>query len=311
MQTILGAGGAIGQELAGILARYTNHVRLVSRSPKKLNPDDELFAADVTQKDQVEKAIEGSEVVYLVVGLEYKTRIWQEFWPNIMQNVLEACERTGSKLVFFDNVYMYDPDHLGHMTEETLVCPVSRKGMVRQKVAQMLTDAMDEGRIKGAIARAADFFGPKNSLFSEMIIPNVAKGKKAMWFCDADQVHSLTYTKDAAEGTAILGNAEEANGEVWHLPTSPDKLTGRQWIEEVGKALDKEPRIGEMPLWLMKLLGLFVPILREFKEMAYQYERPYYFDSSKFQKQFAYQPTTPENAVRETLEKMGYLNAKG
>ena len=63
MQTILGSGGAIGVELAKNLLTYTNHIRLVSRNPEKVNENDQLFSADLTQKDHTYKAVKGSEVV--------------------------------------------------------------------------------------------------------------------------------------------------------------------------------------------------------------------------------------------------------
>jgi putative NADH-flavin reductase len=79
-QTILGAGGAIGSELAKYLADYTSDIRLVSRNPKKVNPNDELLSADLSQQEQIEKAIAGSDIVYLTVGFEYNTKLWQKVW---------------------------------------------------------------------------------------------------------------------------------------------------------------------------------------------------------------------------------------
>jgi putative NADH-flavin reductase len=76
-QTILGAGGAVGIELAKALTTYTTDIRLVGRNPKKLNSTDQLFQADLTNRDQVFKSVEGSQVVYLMVGFDYKTKLWQ------------------------------------------------------------------------------------------------------------------------------------------------------------------------------------------------------------------------------------------
>ena len=67
-QTILGANGTIGKILASELKNYTNQIRLVSRNPEKVNETDELFPADLSDTKMVEKAIEGSGLVYLVVG---------------------------------------------------------------------------------------------------------------------------------------------------------------------------------------------------------------------------------------------------
>jgi uncharacterized protein YbjT (DUF2867 family) len=81
MQTILGAGGVIGNELAKSLMIYTDQIRLVSRNPKAINHNDELFAADLLDPKAVQAALKGSSVAYLTAGLPYSTKIWQEKWP--------------------------------------------------------------------------------------------------------------------------------------------------------------------------------------------------------------------------------------
>jgi len=48
MQTILGASGQIGHELAIYLKRdFTSDIRLVSRNPKQVNGSDQLHRADL------------------------------------------------------------------------------------------------------------------------------------------------------------------------------------------------------------------------------------------------------------------------
>ena len=98
MQTILGAGGSIGTELANELTAYTNKIRLVSRHPQKVNPTDELFPADLTNAEETDKAVAGSEIVYLVAGLEYKLSVWQHQWPELMRNVLDATRILAHRL---------------------------------------------------------------------------------------------------------------------------------------------------------------------------------------------------------------------
>ena len=118
MQTILGAGGVIGSELARELKAYTREIRLVSRNPKKVNPDDQLMPVDLTNADEVDRAVAGSSVVYLTAGLTYSTKIWRAQWPVIMRNVINSCKKHGAKLVFFDNIYMYDRGFLANMTDQ-------------------------------------------------------------------------------------------------------------------------------------------------------------------------------------------------
>jgi len=302
MQTILGSAGAIGTELARELTKYTSNIRLVSRHPMKVNSTDQLFPADLSDKHQVDKAVEGSEVVYLTIGFEYHIKVWREKWPVLMQNVIEACKKHQARLVFFDNVYMYDHDSLFPMTEETPVNPSSKKGAVRAQVAGMVTREFGKGELNALIARSADFLSPKNSVAVELAFKNLMKGKSANWFATPNKIHNFTFFVDAAKGTALLGNTPDAFNQVWHLPSVHEKLTGRQWVELIAKELGARPRLQVIPVWLMGVLGLFVPIMRELKEMVYQLDRDYFFDSTKFETRFNYQPISAEEAVKQIHE---------
>jgi nucleoside-diphosphate-sugar epimerase len=304
MQTILGANGAIGTGLAKELTTYTNKLRLVSRHPKKVNDRDFLFAADLSKQEETDEAIAGSEIVYLTAGLEYKTKIWQQLWPAIMRNVINACKKHQAKLVFFDNMYMYDPDYLSNMTEETPIRPVSKKGVVRAEIAQMLLNEVQAGNLTAMIVRSADFIGLQNSALTETVVKNLLKGKKANWFANVNKLHTYTFIPDAVKGTAILGNTPDAYNQVWHLPTSNQPMTGKQWIELFAKEAGVTPKYQVLPKGMMSILGLFVPILKELKEMVYQYELDYVFNSSKFEQRFQYKPATPEEAVAYVVREL-------
>lgn len=300
MQTILGAGGVIGRELAKTLPQYTDKIRLVNRNPKKVNLSDETFACDLTNGPEVMQALEGTRIAYLTAGLPYNYKVWRELWPKVMKNVIAACETHGAKLVFFDNVYMYDPEHIPHMTEQTPVDPSSKKGMVRAEIARMLMEGVEKGRLSALIARSADFYGPgnDNSVLQETVYKNLKKGKKANWFCSLDEPHSFTYTPDAGKATALLGNTAEAYDQVWHLPTDPNILTGREWVRLFARELGVQPRIQLATKFVLRIMGLFIPIIRESYEMLYQYDRKYFFDSSKFNRHFDFKPTTYEEGVK-------------
>ena len=303
MQTILGGNGTIGSVLAKELTKYTNSIRLVSRHPKKVNATDELFPADLSDPEQVEKAIAGSEVVYLLVGFEYSLKVWQDKWPKLMRASIDACIKHHAKLVFFDNVYLYDIGAIQHMTEDSPINPPSKKGMVRRQIADMLMTAVKSGKLTGLIARSADFYGPSNdkSFLIEVVYKNIKKGKKPNWFIKADKKHSFTYTPDAAKATAILGNTADAYGQVWHLPTDKNSLTGKEMISLFTKEMKVADKVFVLPMWLLKLLGLFIPLMKEMPEMMYQYDRDYVFDSSKFQEYFNFSPTSYQQGVKETI----------
>ena len=303
MQVILGAGGAIGNDLATELTKYTDKIRLASRNPKKINDNDELIQCDLTNSEEVNKAVNGCEIAYLTVGLPYKLKIWQEQWPVVMENAISACIEHKTKLVFFDNIYMYHSDKLNPMTENTEVFPSSKKGKVRAKIAQMVLDGIQASTLEALIARAADFYGPAigNSALNEVVFKNLKAGKKANWFCSIDRLHNFTFTPDAAMATALLGNTDSAYGQVWHLPTAVP-ITGKEWVEKIAAELGVTPKIQIAPAFLVRILGLFNPIMKEFVEMLYQYNRDYYFDSSKFETAFKIKPTSIDEGIKEMVE---------
>ncbi len=306
MQTILGAGGAIGIELARSLRSYTGEIRLVSRNPKKVNDTDILLPADLMDKEQILNAVKDSEFVYLVVGLEYKTKTWREKWPPLIQNVIDACTGYNSKLVFFDNVYMIGGDNVKHITEDSPISPTSMKGEIRAKLDNMILQQIEKNKLNAIIARSADFYGPydKSSVLIELVYKNLIKGKKAQWLGNARVVHSFTYTGDAGKGTALLGNTPDAYNQIWNLPTDKSRLTGVQWINLFATEMGAAAKYQTIPSWLLKILGLFIPIMGELSEMIYQFERDYFFDSSKFEKRFNYPPTPPGEAVRNTVREL-------
>jgi len=288
MQTILGSGGTIGTNLAKELNSFTNEIRLVSRNPKKINATDQLFPADLTNSDQIDKAVEGSDTVYLTVGLDYSLKAWKTQWPPLMENTIKACIKHKAKLVFFDNVYLYDRNEIPNMKENGKINPISEKGKIRANIAKMITDKIDSGELTALIARSADFYGPNNdkSFLMEAVYKNIKTGKKPMWFSADNKIHSFTYTPDAAKATALLGNTTDAFNQVWHLPTSTEKLTGKQWVELFASEMKAEAKYSVLPKFMTRLIGLFVPFLAELVEMLYQYEQDYFFDSTKFSTRF-------------------------
>jgi len=303
MQTILGANGVIATELSKHLPSFNTTIRQVSRHPKKINDSDELVVADLLDYQQAEKAVAGSEVVYLLAGLKYDIKVWREQWPKLMRNVIDACKKHGSKLVFFDNVYSYG--HVkGTMTEETPYNPTSKKGEVRAKVATMLLDEIKQGNLPGMIVRAADFYGPgaQLSLTYSTVTERLKAKKGPQWIGNPKSIHTFTYTPDAGRTVAKLGNTASAYNQTWHALTSKEKMTGEQYVKIACKIMDVPYRLQTMPKFGVSIVGLFVPVLHEFVEMMYQFDNDYVFDSTKFEKAFNETATSYEEGIAATLK---------
>lgn len=302
-QTILGSGGGAGTELAKQLINYTKDIRLVSRNPKKVNDTDYLIKADLSDPAMLDDAVKGSDVVYVTIAFEYKTSVWKEKWPTFMRSLIESCKKHRGKIVFVDNIYLYDPKHLSNMTEETPINPVSEKGKVRAEIFRMLMSAVEKKEVTALVARGADFYGPGviGSYFTQTVYNNLIKNKNPQWIGKLDVIHSFTYSKDIGKALALLGNTPDAYNQVWHLPTTNEKLTSRRWIELMMRALNKQRKIQSIPTFMLGFMGLFIPILKELKELAYQLDRDYFFNSDKFNKHFNFTPTPPQIAMNEIV----------
>jgi nucleoside-diphosphate-sugar epimerase len=301
VHTILGAGGAAGNQLAPLLIAGKENVRLVSRKPKCIEGA-ETFTADLTDETQTRNAVKGSSIVYLMAGLQYDIRVWKVSWPKIMTNVINACKAAGSKLIFFDNVYMYGKVD-GAMTEQTPFNPCSKKGEVRAAIATQLLNEMKAGNVKALIARSADFYGPvgfNTSVPNMLVFGNLKNSKKAQWLGNVKVPHSFTYVPDAAKALYMLAKDDKAFGQTWHMPTADNPLTGEQFIKRAAADMQVFDNYSILSKWMMQIVGLFNRPIKESVEMLYQSEFPYLFDSSKFNKAFNFETTSYHDGIRET-----------
>ena len=303
LHTILGAGGAIANELLPILVNSKEQVRIVARHPKQMNGV-ESVSADLSDASQTLEAVKGSSIVYLLVGLEYDYKTWAKIWPIVMTNTINACKSAGAKLIFFDNVYMYGKVD-GWMTEETAFNPCSKKGIIRASIVNQLLAEINSGALTALIARSADFYGTsatKTSVPNMLVFDNFSKGKKAQWLVNAQVPHSYTYIPDAGKALYLLAKDNNAFNQTWHLPTKSNPLSGEQFIALAAEAMHQTYQFSVLSKLMIRLAGLFIKPIRESYEMIYQNDSSYLFDSSKFEKHFDFQPTSYEEGIKETAK---------
>jgi nucleoside-diphosphate-sugar epimerase len=301
MITILGAGGAIGNELVKILAAKQQPFRLVARNPHPAAGAAEVVSADLYDKDQAVRAVAGSTVVHLLVGLKYDHRVWYEVWPRIMANTIEACKRAGAKLVFFDNVYMYGRVS-GPMTEETPFNPCSRKGEIRARIASTLINEWKAGSLTAMIVRSADFYGPnaRTGIANVLVFDPLMKDQKASCLLSDSLPHSYTFTVDAAQALSTLAASDSAWNQTWHVPTAPDPPSGKEFVTTAAREVGVPPKYRVLSKAMVRVGGWFNPMVGEVHEMLYQNDSPYLFDSSKFAKAFGFSGTPYQEGIRAT-----------
>jgi nucleoside-diphosphate-sugar epimerase len=301
LHVVLGASGGIGGAVVRELAGRGLQARAVSRRADAPVPDGVTRrAADVASTAGAAAACEGALVVYHCVQPPYNR--WAEEFPPLNRAVADAVAHGGAKLVFADNLYMYWPI-VGPITDESPQQPSSRKGRLRKELANALLAAHTAGRLRVAIGRAADYYGPggRNSIVGDTFFGAAIAGKSVRWPASADQPRSFSFLPDIARGLVTLGEGDAADGRAWVLPTAPP-LTARALLELVERDLARPVKLVVTSKLAMRLAGVFIPQARELPDIWYQFAAPFVADGSSFETAFgAFGPTAHERAVHETV----------
>jgi nucleoside-diphosphate-sugar epimerase len=299
---VLGAGGGTGSAVVRELAARGLRARAATRRGTTDAPGGvEQVAADIGSAEGARQACEGAAVVYHCAQPPYTK--WAELFPPMTRAVLDGAAAAGAKLVFADNLYVYGPPD-GPMTEESPQRAEGKKGRTRIEMADAVLSAHADGRMRCTIGRSSDYYGARGtaSTVGENIMKPALSGKRVRWLGSLDQPHTLNYLEDMARALVTLGERDESDGQVWHLPAA-EPLTGRQFLALLFEAVGSPPRIGVASRPMIRIAGLFNSLLRELNETLYQFERPFISDASKFQRTFGpFDPTPHPEAVMRTVE---------
>jgi nucleoside-diphosphate-sugar epimerase len=134
----------------------------------------------------------------------------------------------------------------------------------------------------------------------ERFFTALVAGKPVAWLGRLDQPHAMTFVDDFARVLITLGTHEEALGQVWHTPTA-DPLTGREYITLAAAQAGVAARPRAIPAALVRVAGLFNPVMREVGEMLYGFNAPYLIDASKYLAAFGGTPTPHREGLRQTV----------
>jgi len=301
LHVVIGAG-PVGSATALLLASRGERVRLLSRAGARPDPGTvEAVAADATDTERLTELAAGAAVLYNCASPPYDR--WPREWPPLAASVLAAAERTGAVLVTMSNLYGYGP--VSHpITEQDPLNATGPKGKTRAAVWVQARAAHQAGRVRATEARASDFFGPgvgAQSPVGQRSIPRLLAGRAIIAPGDPDVPHSWTYVPDIAAALVTLGSNERAWGHAWHVPANPP-MTERELFAALARlAGAPAPRLRSVPGWQIRLLGVVIPFMREFGEVAYQFTKPFVMDSGAFQAAFGTEPTPMDKALSATI----------
>lgn len=299
--------GPVARATMQSLRRREVPVRMVNRSGRLPGGDAptgvEVLAGDARDVDFTRRAAAGASVVYQCLNPEYHE--WTELFPALQSGVLAAAESNDALFVSMENVYGYGRPDGKPLTEQSPLNAHTRKGRLRNRMAEQLRLAHDGGRVQVVTGRASDYYGPGGGMASPMgdlVFPAVLEGGTARLYGSPDRVHSYTFLPDIGEGLAVLGTDPRAIGRVWHLPNDPQPQTSRQMVQTAFRLAGTTGKIAGTPTWVFRLLGLRDRTIREVVEMAYEFEADFVVDSSAIATELGVHATPIDEAIAMTLD---------
>jgi nucleoside-diphosphate-sugar epimerase len=297
---VVGAG-PVGRHVAQLLAARGSDVTVATRS----GTDTGIVGVrhlklDASDADALTAAAEGSSVIYNCANpADYTT--WEEFWPPLAAAFLVAAERSGAVLAITGNLYPYGPVD-GPMHEGLPDAATDHKGRLRAGIWADAKALHDAGRIRAVEVRGSDYVGTgvgRNGHVTRQI-PGALKGKRAWVIGRKDQPHSFTDVLDTARLLIAAAEDETAHGRIWLAPSNPP-LTQEQAITQVLASVGKPAvKVSPMPRSLFTATSWFVPLVRELKQMSYQWTGPYVIDDSAARAHFGMEPTPWDEVCRRS-----------
>ncbi|WP_455409950.1 NAD-dependent epimerase/dehydratase family protein [Streptomyces hiroshimensis] len=294
--------GAAGAATARLLAEQGHAVRVVTRSGRSPEPGIEHVALDATDGKRLTEAAQGAAAIFSCAAPPYHR--WASDWPPLAKSLCAAAEATGAVLVMLGNLYGYGPVD-GPMAEKLPLTATGPKGRVRAAVWEQAQNLHEQGRIKAVEVRASDFFGPgvtDGGHLAARLMPRLLRGKPVSALGDPDAPHSWSYLPDVARALAEVAGEERAWGRAWHVPTEP-ALSIREMTDRLAARAGSGPvAVRRLSPALLGVVALFSPLIRELKEIRYQFDRPFVVDSSAYETEFAVRATPVDEQVGATVD---------
>ncbi len=315
LHVVVGAG-PIGSGIARDLAGRGHRVRVISRSGTgPASAGTELVAADASDTAAMIRLTEGAAAVYDCANPPYHR--WPELWPPIAAALLGAAEHSGAVLVTVANLYGYGPASrsqgtagydLAHpMTEATPLAATGSKGRVRVQMWRDALAAHEAGRVRAVEVRSSDYAGPgAESVLGKRVVPNVLRGRGVSVLGRADRLHTWTYTRDVARMAVVAAGDARAWGRAWHTPSGPPR-TQREAIDDLAGAVGLAAvPVRAAPAPVLRIAGLFSPLIRELAETRYQFSEDFVMDSAAARQEFGLEPTPWPEVLRDLLRSYGW-----
>ena len=304
---LFGAAGAIGNSIAATLREQKQPYRVVGRNRAELeksfaaDPLAEIVTWNPDDPGSVRAACRGIDIIVYLIGVPYNQFALH---PVLMQKTLDGALAEGvQRIVLIGTVYPYGRARTPKVSEDHPREPHTFKGRMRKAQEDLLLKAHNEGRIQAAILRLPDFYGPHiDKSFLDSVFKAAAHGGAANMIGPIDLPHEFVFAPDVGPVVLALTAKPEAYGKWWNL-AGPGAITQREIANKVFALAGREPKLRVAGKTMLRVIGLFQPIMRELVEMHYLITEPLLMDDTALHRLLGPIHKTPyDEGIRLTFE---------
>lgn len=305
---LFGAAGAVGKELAAVLAKDRHKFRVVGRNERQLKeafgqyePFVEYSIADLSKKEDALRAAQGIDTLFYLVGVPYHRF---ELHPQMSEICVNASAEAGVKqYVHLSTLYSYGLMQGDRITEDHSREPHTYKGKMRkiQEDIVLASDGKNEMRV--TILCPPDFYGGDSPLsLVHRVFEGAVNGTTADVIGPIDKPHEFVYVPDLAKTLYLLSQKTAAYGKRWNLGGA-GSISVQQFADLAYGKLGKKPKLRVANKFLLRLIGLKNTFMKEFVEMHYLMTKPLFVDDSNLRKSIPeLEKTTYHEGIAKTLE---------
>jgi nucleoside-diphosphate-sugar epimerase len=294
---VIGAGPVGGATARELIAKG-HRVEIVTRSGHSIEGAT-ARRSDASDPQALAEIATGATAIVNCANPPYTK--WATTWPPLANSILIAAEKSGAALITMSNLYAHGPSHQT-MNAQTPLSSTGTKGRIRARMWEDALAAHTSGRIRAAEVRSSDFFGPEvtDANMGARVVPNILQGKRVSLLGRTDVPHSFSYMPDVGRVVAHVASDESLWGRPWLVPSAT--MTQAQLVGALSNAAGaKTPKIGTMPSAVLRLAGLVVPIMRELREVEYQFAAPFVVDATETEKLLGIHATPIKESAAATI----------
>lgn len=298
---VVAGAGPVGTTVARQLADAGHQVRVLTRSGRgPRHPRIQRHAVDISRPADLLAQMDGATAIFSCIhASRYAAATWRAELPAADSAVLTAAGRVGATAVFPESLYGFGSP-AGPMTERTPLAATSGKPGIRVDLLR----ARAASSTRTISVAASDFYGPEviTAHAGERMVPRILAGKSIQVMGSPDQPHSFTYVPDLAAAMIAAAARPGPNDELLLAPTAP-AVTQRELIGRFAAAAGvATPRVGRLPIGLLRTLGVVHAGSRELAELGYQFTAPFVLDSRSSERDLGLTATPLDEGTRATVQ---------